>query len=336
MSKDGFSFVSISEEVDKKITGYKKSRFNDLVKREYSNGDTKLVVEGARLNRTGVSQWDTSDIYTDNKGYTMTFTRDSMGNPLSISIQVPNGSEMTKYVINQQTLSRYDNINPMEANRIFNKTEQKVKKGASIEEIARDFSDYQRSPYSREELKEIDNQKSINEEIKAKYDKLMSKGNFGIHTFETISKDFDKHMQSKAVGAPTIMLSQNDRDVSGRLDDKISFSTLAAVTYSEKSKDVSEIRLSTIDYRQGISGSPSYDEVLNIETLMKKGYDRDTAQQKLNDVMQQIYDGKPLKEIFISNKQFLTEKSEKLFAQNLEKQRQDRIPNYIKTPKTRG
>lgn len=336
MSRDGFDNVNTSVAAKSKVESYKESRYNDFVEKKYPNAGTKLVAEGVRLTPIGVSAWNESNIYKDDNGYKMTFTRDSMGNPLSMSIQIPGSSdEMTKYIINQQTLSMYDGINPLEVGRIFSKLEQKVRKGASIEEIAKDFSDYQRSPYSKEELEEINNQKSINSEIKAKYDKLMSKSRFGIHVFETVSENFDKHMQRSAIGAPTLMLSQNNRDLSGRLDDKITLSTQALVSYSEKSKDVSEIRLSTIDYRGGeIYAAPKYDEVLNIETLMKNGYDRKTAQEKLNEIMQQIYDGKPLKEVFISNKQFLTEKSQKLLAENMEKQQQN-ITKYLNTPRVR-
>lgn len=84
MSKDGFETISISDEVNKKITEYQKSRFFDLRAKEYSNGHTKLEKEGVRLNPIGVSAWNEANICKDDKGYKMTFTRDSMHEPLSI------------------------------------------------------------------------------------------------------------------------------------------------------------------------------------------------------------------------------------------------------------
>jgi len=310
------------------------SRVSQLAKKEYTNGGTTLVkgeVTLGSLGKTGPRAWSEADFYKDNNGYSAVITHESYTkDPYEIHIQIPNGNEKTLFILNTQTMMQHDGANAVEAARAIKKMEQKIKKGASLEEIASDFQSYQRSEYPAEIAKDVAIQKAVNNEIAEKINKMRTSGSYSMCVADTDNSRFDTYMQRNFAGAPILFVAQNTRDLTGDITANIKENYTLSLQYNEKSTDVKEIVISHPNYEFEQVGFTKYEEILNMETLMQYGYDKENAQRKLNEVAEQLYAGKNLKQLFLDNRQFMTEKSSKLLKEDMAKRAQQQKPDLTK------
>lgn len=301
------------------------SQLIKTVTKEYSGGTERVSTVDALGADYGSRGWDDAYSYADDQGNRAVVLCNDMDKyPYEIRLQIPNGGKTDIYVINMTTLSNYENISDKEADHIMWALAGQLESGASIGELMQDFQQYQRSPYPPEIALYVENQQAINREMQNRVRKLHDTDRYGICICDAPSNDFDPYMQGKYPGLPTVSLFQNNREASGNITAEITESYGVTFQYGKESRDVTEIDMTAMrNYEMGKSFKDDYWEKMDIETLMNMGYDRKNAQIKLNKVAEQILSGKPLKEIFIENRQFLTPKSAEKLKKDMERQRPD-------------
>lgn len=299
------------------------------VTKEYSGGTERVSTVDALGDGYGHRGWDDAYSYADNRGNrALVLCNDMDKYPYEIRLQIPNGGKTDIYVINMTTLGNYENISDKEADHIMYALAGQLESGASIGELMQDLQQYQRSPYPPEIARHVENQQAINKEIQGRVSELKNTDRYGICICDAPSNDFDPYMQGKYPGLPTVSLFQNNREASGNITAEITESYGVTFQYGKESRDVTEIAMTAMrNYEMGKSYKDDYWEKMDIETLMNYGYDRENAQKKLNEVAEQILSGKPLKEIFIANRQFLTPKSAEKLKEDMEKNAQQQKPD---------
>lgn len=308
------------------------SKISRIVGTQHSGGTRrtkKIESLGEALNRGGRDAWDDAYFYEDDKGNkAVVLCNDITKEPYEIRMQIPNGGKTDIYIINTTTLMNHDNVSVDEAGSVMWALAGQLESGASIAELMQDFKKYQRSPYPPEIARQEEEQQVINDEIRNRVLKLKESDRYGICIFDAPSNDFDPYMQGKYQGVPTVSLFQNNRDLSGDMETRTTESYGISFQCAKQSKDVSEIVMTAMrDYESGKSYTSDYHEYMNIETLMEMGYDRENAQRKLNEVAEQVLDGKPLKEIFLNNRQFLTKQSAEKLKADMEKKNKQQKPD---------
>ncbi len=297
--------------------------------KEYSGGTERASTIDALGADYGRHCWNDAYTYVDDKGNRAVVLCDDMEKyPYEIRLQIPNGGKTDIYVINMTTLSNHENISVKEADCVMSALAGQLESGASIGELMQNFQQYQRSPYPPEVARYVENQQTINKEIQSRVRKLHDTGRYGICICDAPSNDFDPYMQGKYPGQATVSLFQNNREASGNKTDSITESYGVTFQYGKESRDVAEISMTAMrEYEMNKSFKNDYWEKMDMETLMSQGYDRENAQRKLNKIAEQILAGKPLKEIFIENRQFLTPKSAQKLKEDMEKTQQQQTPD---------
>ncbi len=272
------------------------SKISRIVGTQHSGGTRrtkKIESLGEALNRGGRDAWDDAYFYEDDKGNkAVVICNDITKEPYEIRMQIPNGGKTDIYIVNTTTLMNHDNVSVDEAGSVMWALAGQLESGASIAELMQDFKKYQRSPYPpeiarQEEEQQTDDRQKTDDRADAVEDAV-------------------------------------DDEMETRITESYGISFQCA----KQSKDVSEIVMTAMrDYESGKSYTSDYHEYMNIETVMEMGYDRENAQIKLNKVAEQVLDGRPLKEIFLANRQFLTKQSAEKLKADMEKKNKQQKPD---------
>lgn len=178
---------------------------------EYTQ-DTQLIKTINLIGKYGIGKpeegTNTVKVFADNNGYkAAVFYSEMSGDPYKIQIVDSNGNQ---YKIHNISLrGNYKNTSGekrYEPEKILPFIVAQIENGASLTEIARNFSECKIRDYPSEINKDVEEQKAINDELQKKFDKLKNSGKYGSVDISTNSGIFDRYKQDYYIGAPTLFL----------------------------------------------------------------------------------------------------------------------------------
>ncbi len=209
---------------------------------------------------------------------------------------------------------------------------EQITSGGSIAEITQRFPETKTRPYPQEFKEKLEKNEELRAKIDNKIEKLKATGKYeGINDIikNSVFSQVDPY-QFKLLHDVDVCLTQHGKQGPYEIYQ-------AGIIYSDKG-DVKYVNLSAprpSTYSGPKKGEPSsYCELIYMDKLLEMGYDKEQAQSKLNELAQQLLDGKPIKDLFLKNREFLEKDSSELLETDMKNQKMKQ--NTIVTIKRRG
>lgn len=299
------------------------------------SGEKVTEQVGYRDAMPEIDSWNDEYTYQDKNGWKAKVYLDDMEKkPYLVRLIGPKGEE---YSINTTSLSGNDGIenekNNLAATYALRTLQKTLKQGdVSIEDLAKKYHKYEVKEYPADIKEKVAKQEAINNEVCQKVKKLEKTGNYGMVYFDTTGPEFDKYKQKSYSRGASVFISQSGRDTTGR--DNGSY--IMGISYQDGSKNVERLEITDL----GKSSENTYNEVLTIDALVKKGYSQERAQALMNDIADEALDGKPLKDLFKEKLRHLDEPSQNKvqsqMQQRLNQQEKDLGVGYLRKMKEAG
>ena len=315
------------------MSGLKEQLKQQSEQRQTGEKVTKQV--GYRDSIPEKKSWDDEYTFQDKNGWKAKVYLDDMEKqPYLVRLIGPKGEE---YIIDTTSLSGNDGIedgkNNLAATHALRNLQKTLKQGdVSIKDLAKKYDKYKVKEYPADIKEKVAKQETINNEVCQKVEKLQKTGNYGMVYFNAVGSEFDKYKQKKYSRGGTVFISQSGRDTTGR--DNGSYTM--GIAYEDGSKNVKRLEITDL----GKNSENTYNEVLTIDTLVKKGYSPERAQALMNDIANEALNGKPLKDLFKEKLRYLDEPSQNKvqsqLQQRFEQQKKDLGVGYLRKMKQVG
>ena len=280
--------------------------------------------------KKGTAQyWNDEYTFKDNKGWTAKmYLHDIDKQPYEVRLTSPKGQE---YIINYTSLKGNDGVEntskSLAASAQLKSLSYKLQAGnTSVESIAQQYDKYQVKAYPADVQQKVEKQKALNNNIRQKVRKLQQSGNYGMTMCDGVGGEFDSYKQSVYPCGAKVCLTQSGVETTGRENG----SYMIGFDYENGSNNVKAIQITDLGREQ----AQTYNEYLDIDTLVKKGYSPERAQALMNDIANEALNGKPLKDLFKEKLRHLDEPSQNRvqsqMQQRSEQQKKDLGVGYLR------